>query len=438
VSKAHPDLDDHSLRNTVIRFGVGSICTFVLAAVVAWFFLPPPLPDVVRFGTGPDGGYYARFGKALQQQVFERGVKLEPVTTAGSMDNIRLLLEGKIDVGLIQGGNLSHVEARQLSSVASVFYEPLLQVVRADWNASHIEGGRIAIGDLGSGVHALATQLLEDQGVQDGTPPGTTLVSIGGQRAVDALRAGEIDSAVFVTPITVPWVRTLFTDPGLRIVNFALAEAFSRHYRYLKRSVIPAGLIDLRSEVPSEDTEVIVTTASLVVRPDIHPALIPLLIESARGQLYQGSLLASPGEFPSAYGVEAPLAEEARQYFEQGPSFLYRWLPFRYASAATRFMIILIPLLTLLYPLIRMAGPAYRMVNRGRIYRWYRVLKKIEKNMDADNDSASFRQIRKELEQLDAEIRSMHVPSGYSAELFTLRVHQRLLVDRLASLETKN
>ncbi|HUU72742.1 MAG TPA: hypothetical protein VMW70_08955, partial [Burkholderiales bacterium] len=65
MSKAHPDLDDHSLRNTVIRFGVGSICTFVIAAVVAWFFLPPPLPDVVRFGTGPDGGYYARFGKAL-------------------------------------------------------------------------------------------------------------------------------------------------------------------------------------------------------------------------------------------------------------------------------------------------------------------------------------------------------------------------------------
>jgi uncharacterized protein len=199
--------------------------------------------------------------------------------------------------------------------------------------------------------------------------------------------------------------------------------------------VIPAGLIDLRKEIPSEEIEVIVTTASLVVRPDIHPALIPLLIESARDQLDQGSLLANAGEFPSAYGVEAPLADEARQYFEQGPSFFYRWLPFRYASAATRFMIILIPLLTLLYPLIRLAGPAYRMVNRGRIYRWYRVLKRIERRMDASADTTSLRQIRKELEHLDSEIRSMHVPSGYSAELFTLPVHQRLLVDRLARME---
>ena len=55
--------------------------------------------------------------------------------------------------------------------------------------------------------------------------------------------------------------------------------------------------------------------------------------------------------------------------------------------------------------------------------------------MDARTDTTDLRQIRKELEHLDAEIRSMHVPSGYSAELYTLRVHQRLLVDRLASME---
>jgi TRAP-type uncharacterized transport system substrate-binding protein len=430
MRKEPTGLADHSL----IRVGAACLLVLLLAAAIAWIFMPAPLPKVVRFGTGPEDGYYARFGLALQEKAMKRGVRLELVTTAGSVDNIRLLLDGSIDVGIIQGGNLNDADAEQLSSVASVFYEPLLQVERVDWD-DHIEGGRIGIGEAGSGVNALATKLLADQGVHDGAPPGTQLIPIGSDEAVDALRAGELDSAVFISSVTLPWVRMLFEDPGLRVVNFDLAEAFSRHYRYLKRSVIPAGLIDLRKEIPSEDIEVLVTTASLVVRPDIHPALIPLLIESARDQLDQGSLLAGAGEFPSAYGVEAPLANEARQYFEQGPSFFYRWLPFRYASAATRFMIILIPLLTLLYPLMRLAGPAYQMVNRARIYRWYRFLKKIERRMDARTDTTDLRQIRKELEHLDAEIRSMHVPSGYSAELYTLRVHQRLLVDRLASME---
>ena len=214
-----------------------------------------------------------------------------------------------------------------------------------------------------------------------------------------------------------------------------LAEAFTRHYRYLRRVVIPAGLIDLRSQVPPDDVQLIATTASLVIRPDAHHALIPLLIESAREQLYQGDLLASPEAFPSAHGVEAPLAEEALQYFERGPSFFYRWLPFRYAFAATRLTILLLPLLTLLYPLLRSAGPTYRWVIQRRVYRWYRVLRRVEEQMDASDDAASLSQVHKDLARVGDEIRRTAVPASYGASLFALRAHHRLLVDRLESLE---
>jgi TRAP-type uncharacterized transport system substrate-binding protein len=427
-------LRDRAHRNVVARIWGAAFVVFAIAAAVAWSYLPPPLPKVVRLGTGPSNGYYARFGEALRNEVAEHGIRLELVATAGSMANIRLLLDGKIDVGLVQSGNLSDVQAAQLASIASVFYEPVLQVERTEWDADHIAGGRIAIGEPGSGVHALARKLLEDQGVREGVPRGTQLVEIGGQRAVEALSAGEVDSGVFVASLDIPWVRTLFTDPSLRVTDFALAEAFTRHYRYLQRIVIPAGLIDLRSQIPPHDVQVIATTTSLVIRPDAHRALIPLLIESVRGQLYQGGLLAGPAEFPSAHGVEAPLAEEARQYFERGPSFFYRWLPFQYASAATRLTIILIPLLTLLYPLFRMAGPTYSWVIKRRVYRWYRVLERIEEKTDATGDAASLRKIHEELERVGDQIRNTHVPASYRANLFALRVHHQLLVDRLDRL----
>jgi TRAP-type uncharacterized transport system substrate-binding protein len=417
--------------------GIG-LLVFAVAAVVAWSLLPPPLPKVVRLGTGPVGGHYARFGEALRAEVAEHGIELETVASAGSRENIRLLLAGEIDVGLVQSGNLSDSEAAQLASIAAVFYEPVLVVERADWEAEHgynIWGGRIAIGVLGSGAHALARELLADQGVTEGVPPGTRLVEIGGERAVEALQAGEVDSGIFVTTVDVPWVRPLFADPGLRVTQFELAEAFTRHYRYLRRVVIPAGLIDLRSEIPSHDVQVIATTASLVIRPGAHHAFIPLLIESAREQLYQGGLLAGPAEFPSAHGVEAPLADEALQYFERGPTFFYRWLPFRYAFAATRLMILLLPLLTLLYPLLRSVGPTYRWVIQRRVYRWYRVLRRIEQQMDASDDAASLEQVREKLERVGDEIRGTNVPARYGANLFALRAHHRLLVDRLASLE---
>jgi TRAP-type uncharacterized transport system substrate-binding protein len=425
------------LQDTVVRIWIGILVVFIIAGVVVWSYLPPPLPDVVRLGTGPANGRYARFGEALRRQVAEHGVELETINTAGSKENIRLLLGGDIDVALVQSGNLSDAQAGQLLSVASVFYEPVLVVVRVDWDGDYIEGGRIAIGPEGSGENALATELLADQGVGDGIPPGTRLVEVGEQQAIDALLAGEVDSGVFVTSLEVPWVSTLFTDPRLRVIGWDDAEAFTRHYRYLERIVIPAGLIDLRYRVPSSDMQAIATTASLVIRPDVHKALIPLLIESAREQLYQGSLLAEPEEFPSAHGVEAPLAEEALRYFERGPSFFYRWLPYHYASIATRLTIILIPLLTLMYPVLSLAGPTYRWAIERRIYRWYRVLGRIERRMDASSGAADLSKIESDLDRIQDQIRHMYVPSRYASNLFTLRMHHKLLEDRLRSLQNR-
>lgn len=430
-------LRDRSGRNTGARFWGLALFVFVATAIVAWSLLPAPLPGIVRLGTGPVGSQYARFGEALRKEVAKQGVELELVTTAGSMENIRLLADGEIDVALLQGGIQGDAPDARIESIASVFYELVLVAERADWDASHIEGGRIAIGPPGSGGNAVSRQLLEDQGVRDGVPPGTQLVEIGGQRAVEALRAGELDSGVFVTPFESPDVRTLFTDPSLRVTDFALAEAFTRYYPFLRKVVIPAGLIDLRLEVPPTDVQAIATIASLVIGPDAHRALIPLLIESARASLHRWGKLAAPGEFPSALGVEALLAPEARQYFDRGPSFFYRWLPFRYASAATRLTIFLIPLLTLLYPLFRLAGPAYRTLIRRRVYRWYKVLQKIEGKMDSNGDAASLLEIRKDIERIGDQIRRTHVPASYGASLFELRVHHRLLVDRLERFEQK-
>ena len=434
MSKSSPNFRDQPARTLKVRISGVVLLVFLLATVVAWWFLPPPLPNIVRLGTGPVDGQYARFGDALRAEVKEHGLELELVTTAGSAENIRLLLDNEIDVGLVQSGNMSDAQAAQLVSIATVFYELVLIVESADWNSDHIQGGRIAIDLPGSGGNLLARELLRDQGVREGVPAGTQFIEIGGEQAVEALRAGRVDSGIFVTTLELPWVDSLFTDPGLRVTSFALAEAFSRHYRYLQPIVIPAGLINLRDEIPPNDIELIATTASLVTRPNVHSALIPLLIASAREQLYQGDLLADPEQFPSAHGVEAPLADDALHYFERGPSFFYRWLPYRYAHAATRLSIILLPFLTLLYPLLRSVGPTYRWVNQRRVYRWYRVLERLEKEIDASGKDVNFGRIQKELDKVDKEIRTVHVPPRFVATMLALRDYHRLLVERLEKL----
>ena len=92
-------------------------------------------------------------------------------------------------------------------------------------------------------------------------------------------------------------------------------------------------------------------------------------------------------------------------------------------------------MLTLLYPLFRSAGPTYRWAIERRVYRWYRVLHRIESQIDASHDTTSLAQIRKELERVGDEIRTTLVPARYGANLFALRAHHRLALDRLTGLE---
>jgi len=419
-------------RQLRTRLMAAVVVVCVVAGVLIWSVLPPRLPRVVRIGTGPIGGHYAEFGEALSRRFAKSGINLEVVITSGSRGNVEGLLAGELDVGIVMGGILAGDDTHGLESIAGVFYEPMFIVHRAGWSSGDVAGGPIAIGSPGSGTHTLASEILADQGIMEGDPPGTRFVEIGGEEAIDALRNGEVDSAILVTMLSIPLVKEFMEDPGLKLEDLDLAEAFTRHYPFLRQSVIPAGLINLRDEIPAEDVDTIVTTASLVMRPELHDALVPLFIASAQEELYQGTLLAKPAELPSPHYVDAQLASAARTYFERGPSFFYRWLPFEYAFAATRLMLLLIPLLTLAYPVLRSAGPTYRWLVQRRVFRWYRVLRRLETELDASADDPAERErIVAELERVGEEIRATRVPTRYAADLFQLRNHHRMLVKRM-------
>ena len=411
----------------------GALLLCIGGFLAVWPFIPPRLPGVVRLATGPADGSYNRFGEALRDELAESGVTLELVPTSGSVENIELLLstEEDVDLALVQSGCIQKRDEARLPSVAALFYEPVLffyEAGRVLDSQTQLTGWRIAVGEVGSGTRDLATLLLERQ-------TGIDRVEIGGPKAVEALLAGEVDAAAFVTSLEVPWLRPLFENPRFQFYAFEQADALTRHYRFLTRITIPKGLVDLGGQIPPEDVEVIATTTSLVMRESAHSGLIPVLIESCRNLVSQGSLLAAPGTFPSPYQVDAPLHEDAARYFRRGPSLFHRYFPFQIASLLSRLSILILPLLTLLYPLIKSAGPVYRWLVLRRIYRWYRVLRAIENEMDGIQGAKGYSQLREEIGLVRAEVRETQVPVRFAADLYQVRHHIRILVERLDQLE---
>ena len=145
-------------------------------------------------------------------------------------------------------------------------------------------------------------------------------------------------------------------------------------------------------------------------------------------------MLERPGEFPSARNVGISLTKEAEHYLEKGPSFLMRYLPFWAASLVDRLVIFVVPLLVIIIPLIKLAGPLYRWRIRSRIYTWYRHLQQTERKLVEGMIEYPEEEVQR-LDMLTEELASLDVPLSYAEELYELKQHIAYVRSRLVSAQ---
>jgi TRAP transporter TAXI family solute receptor len=396
----------------------------IAAFVVAFQFVKPAPPGRVVMATGsPEGAYHA-FAERYARILADEGIELVLRNTAGSVDNVELLRAGEVDAALVQGGVVEPLDNESLRSLGSVYYEPLWLFYRDGEPLDRISALRdrtIAIGPEGSGTRALVTRLLRENGV---TRP-EQWVDLGNGDAVDALLAGRIDAAFLVISADNPLVERLLRDEAIRLADFSRAAAYSRRYHFLSHLELPEGAVDLARNIPDQPVRLLAPAANLVAGPDLHPAVIDLLLIAADRVHSDGGWFEQPGEFPKPEMLAFPLSEEARRYYEHGPPFLQRYLPFWAASLLDRLKVMLLPLLVLLLPLIRLMPPIYQWRMRARIYRWYDELEKAEEQAAAGTiDGAA---LARELDRIEQEVKRVQVPSSFTDQLYHLRQHVDLV-----------
>lgn len=147
------------------------------------------------------------------------------------------------------------------------------------------------------------------------------------------------------------------------------AEAYALRYHYLYVLNLPEGVLDFVANSPSHNLPLAASTTQLVVRSDLHPALVNLLLQAAEDVHETGGAFEREGEFPSPKYLDFKLNEEAERFFESGPPFLQRYLPFWVAVLVARMTVMVLPLVALLFPVFRFMPVIYRWRMRSRIYR---------------------------------------------------------------------
>ena len=393
--------------------------------MVAYQFVEPAPPKHIRIATGSLTGAYYSFGNLYKELLKQEGITLDVKQTAGSVANIELLEDPKsgVDVAFVQGGTADASTGDQLVAHASLYYEPLWVFTREGLvidRLTDLRSSRVAIGPDGSGTRAVALELLEANRLDE---KNTELTKHGGNAAANLLIKGELDAAMVIASPRSALVSRLIRSPGISVMNFARHEAYTRRNRSLSSVTLPEGAIDLDQNLPPDNITLLAPTASLVTREDLHPALMTLLVQTAKKVHGDGGLFSKPGQFPSSEFVEFPMSEETERYLRDGPSFLHQILPFWAATMIDRLKVMLLPLVTLIYPLAKILPPTYKWRVENRIYRWYKDLHEIEVEAAAKPSATELKALKARVETIENDLVDIHVPLSYASGLYDLKSH---------------
>lgn len=409
----------------VLKFYIPFALVVIAGFAVALWYADPAPPDSIRLATGAPGGAYAAFGERYRKELAVYGIDVELVESRGSVENVALLNDpaSGVDVAFVQGASVDAEDFPGLESLGSLFREPIWIFVRAVVRPTRIgdlSGLRVAVGAPGSGTRGVAEEALEVNGLGEGR---VEVVDLGGEAAAEALLSGEVDAAFFVTAGRFEMLRRLASAEGIRLMDLERAEAYARLYDGVSVVTLPQGALDLVANEPAEDLRFLTAVGGLVVRDDLHPAVVQLLLQIAEEVHRHASLFAEAGKFPSPENVTFPLSDQAWRHFERGPSFLRSILPYWAANLVTRLWVLLLPALALLFPFMRIAPPIFRWQVRRRVYRWYRNLRRIEFAARVEEDSARRRALLHDLEVLQSDVLRIRVPLAFAVELYHLRLH---------------
>jgi TRAP transporter TAXI family solute receptor len=429
-----------SLRDFLVAAGP-TIVLVGLALFAAWWIVDPAPPKTVSLATGQENSAYDAFGKQYVQRLAKDDIRVTLQPSLGSQDNLQRLIEGKVDIAFVQSGSAGQAQARAagLESLGSLFTEPVWLFMReqvAVTQLTQLKGLRINLGPAGTGVPRLFEQVLDVNGLE---LKDLSVTALENTPAVMALLDGSIDGLVFSSAPEAPLIQMLLQTPGIKLFNFAQAEAYTRRLPFLSHVVLPRGIVDLGRDIPAQDYHLIAPTATLVAREDVHPALVELFVQAA-STIHGGTgWFQQQGQFPSPRYTEIPVAPGAAKFYRDGPPLMQRYMRFWLANLFERMGVIVVALAALIIPLSKIVPPLYVWRIRSRVYRWYGQLRAVEQQLaqaaDDPGRTALCDALLKRLDEIEAGVNQVSIPLAFADSLYGLRNHINFVRQRVRAAQ---
>ena len=423
------------MKNKFLTLGFPAILLIIASFYVTSQFIQPAPKKELVIATGSQTGNYYTTALAYQALLQEEGIKVTILNSAGSVENLSLLKEKKADIAFVQNGIAGNEHNVEL--LASLYYEPLWIFYKNDnYTMDYVIqliGKTIAIGKSQSGTEHLSRMILQDNGI---TSKNTNIINLSTTQAKEKLIQGEIDGLFIVSSAQSSIIKALLEEPTINLLSIKRSKAYSQKYSFLESLNLYEGTIDLYKNLPDEDIRLLATTANLVANSDVPEELIRILMKKVQFIHSSKTLFSQDNQFPNTSNTNLVINEEALKYLKNGDSFLEKIFPYWIASNIDRLKILLIPILTLMFPLFKGVLPLYQWTMRSKIYRWYDQVNEIDQHIPTMSQEEQLQTI-KDLEALKLEIqKETKVPLSFMGEYYNLIMHIDMICKKLEKLQT--
>ncbi|QDV15830.1 ABC transporter, phosphonate, periplasmic substrate-binding protein [Gimesia panareensis] len=253
------------------------------------------LPDRITIAAGHSEGRYYGMAEQLKSMLQEQlPIKVEILETQGSLENLKLLREGKADLGFYQPGTEFELTQREpgpkkqkravasdndeICFIANLYSQVMHVIVPLDSeiiSVSELKGKRIAIGLPGSGDLAASLPLLDhlQLNLNEIDPAYLTYREIEeqfGQKRLDA---------VFMTlGVEAPILHQLLESGQFRLLEIPYIGALTRRETHFYPYEIPAGMYSRKQRViPERNLPTVACGALLLTRESVSDELVSVV-----------------------------------------------------------------------------------------------------------------------------------------------------------------
>lgn len=291
-------------KSTKIRRILAIILVVALLGVTVYFvygLLPKKYTLTISGGGILTNRHH--LARVLQTEAVKSGLTLEIEPISGSMDTLKAVSEGKLDLALVQGG--LETKMSKVSHVAMLPPETVHIIVKPEIeNIEDLKGKAINMGVAGGGTRIVAKQILDFFNLKENTDfveknySDEELFNMNPQKLPDAI-------------VSISYIPSYVADyfvkqHGYKLLDVPNSDALGLRHAWVEDSQILPCAYNVTPPVPEEEISTVGVNLEIIANSDVDPHAVSKFLEV----LYNSSI---------ENEIKQPLVEETGDSFSAYP-----------------------------------------------------------------------------------------------------------------------